>query len=794
MAQLGFTEYHDRTNFLMSSPGSMKFGLYGYDNPAVLSTMHQPDVLFQWSDDGGFSEFNNWGIFASGSNIGFGSVTNNFDDMRITDYRISAAMGDESGSIGIGYGWYGGDTGDQLFDSNITLGTLSRPNRYISIGLFGTRSLERADYEGVVDIGLRPFGTERLALFGDYAVNSEHGFSEAVWSAGYTIEALPGIRVAGRYIEGGGFTAGIQVNFSRGGVSFQNHRDADSNHNFNTYGVRLGAYDRNVSDTYFRDKDTYMNVNLRGSLSYQTRRFFDDSRTLFETLQAIEEARKDPTIGGVVVNATAMQLGQGMVWEVKDELKKLQAEDKKVILYLERGGMNTLHLISAADKVVMDPEGSLNLPGYVMGSTYLADLFSSVGIGVDEFREMEYKSAFEALSRTGMSDADREQRQALIDDFYDLTRDGITETRDITEADYDSLINFGASLLPAELVEAGVVDTLVRYNEINEVVKQLEGESRRRISSENLTAFQKPSDDRWGKDPKIGLLYAIGPTTTESGIRGRKLASEFEKMRRDDDIKAIVLRADSPGGDALASDLVAAEMKKAAEEKPVIVSMGGVAASGGYWISMYADTIMALPNTITGSIGVIGGWLYDDGFSDNLNLHTDHVKRGESADLMFGPTLPLVGLSLPNRSLTDEERAQFVDRLNTLYDRFIEKVAEGRNMEFDDVKDVAAGRVWTGTDAQERGLVDEIGTMYAAIHMAREQAGIDEDERFEIVEGPEPPMFAFPGLLSLAGIEEQQESDPMMEYLELILDRSGDPMVMMPFEYYHFYYRLMQAQ
>lgn len=788
IAQVGFSTYHDRTNFLMSSPGSLKFGLYGYDNPAVTATMNQPDVMFQWSDDGGFTDFNYWGLFAGGPNSGFGVTTQNIGDVRLSDYRISAGMGDESGSIGIGYGWYGGDFD---LDRTITLGSLMRPSRFFSLGFTGTRSLEQADYEGVLDVGVRPFGSHYVTLFGDFAVNSTQGFEDAIWSAGASVEALPGIRVTSRYIDDVGITAGIQVNFSRAGVRAQTHLDADANHAFNTYGIRAGAYDRNINDAYLAEEDNYVNVSLRGSRPYQARRYFDDSTTLRETLEMIEESRKDPTVAGVVINATAMGLSQGMVWEVREELGKLREEGKKVIVYLERSGMNALHLISEADKVVMDPEGSLVLPGYVMGNTYLSEMLGSLGIGVDEFREMEYKSAFETFSRTEMSEADREQRQALIDGFYDLAKEGIMESRGFSESEYDSLIDFGAALLPDELIETGMVDTLVRYTDINGVIEDVEGEKKSRISSENLITYQQPGDDVWGRKPEIGLLYAIGPTQTESGIRGRELASEIRSMRNNDNIKAIVMRADSPGGDALASDLVAEELKKTSEDKPVIVTMGNVAASGGYWISMYADTIMALPNTITGSIGVIGGWLYDDGFSDILNLHTDHVKRGESADLMFGPTLPLIGLSLPGRSLTEEERERFVGRLNSLYDRFIDKVAEGRDQEYDDIKEVAAGRVWTGDAALDRGLVDEIGGLYSAIDLAREAAGIGEDEKFDIVEGPEPQMFRLPGLLSLLGIEEPKEKDPMVEYLEMMLDHSGEPMVVLPFEFYHFYYQQM---
>ncbi|MEX2640855.1 MAG: S49 family peptidase, partial [Balneolales bacterium] len=700
-AQDGFRSWHERTEFLMATPGSMKYGLYGFDNPALAAFVESPDILFQWSDDDGFTAFNHWGLFAAVPGLGFGALN---DDSGFTDYRISTAFGNEAGSVGLAYGWYGGDTGELRLDQTLTLGTIMRPNRYISIGLTGTTSLERKAREGVAELAVRPFGTPNLALFGDYALRRRQPVLEGRWSAGAAFEGPDGLRFTGRYIDDIGFTAGIQLSFGRAGISAQRHLDMGGESRYSTYSLRLGAYDRNFVDSYLRSNDSYLKTDLQRPVSYQSRRFFDRSQSFEDILSGIREAQADQAVAGIVVNTTGMSLNQAMMWEIRDELSHFQAAGKQVVVYIERGGMMTLHLASVADRVVMDPRGGLTIPGYSSGTTYLAEALDAIGIGVDEFREMEYKSALEPLSRSQMSQADREQREDIVDRFYELTRKEVTQSRNIDPETYDDVIDRGISLTAGDLVEAGIVDTLVRFSDIDELVHDLEGKKMGTVTRQGLLVNKKPGDEYWGLKPQVAILYAIGPTMTDSGIRGRVLAEEIRKARKSDRIRAVVLRADSPGGDDLASDLVAEEIRKTTEVKPVIVSMGSVAASGGYWISMYADSILVTPNTLTGSIGVAGSWFYDKGLSENLRLNYDHVSRGESADLIGGRPLPLLGLSLPGRELTDREREGLVRRMQTLYDVFIDKVAEGRNMDSEEVKAIAEGRIWTGEQAVQNGL------------------------------------------------------------------------------------------
>ncbi len=792
--RIGFERYYERTDFLMAAPGAMTYGLYGYDNPALLQYLHQPDMAFYWTSDKFAGDIGRWGLISGSPGFSFSFFNNDFDDVRFRDYRIAFGGGTDAAAAGFAINWYRGNTAPQDLRANFTMGTLFRPAEFISVGLTGTATFNYEYYEAVADLAVRPLGTPLLTLFGDYAVGEgANDFFDGRWSAGAAIEAIPGVRFTGRYIDDMGFTAGVQFSLGRAGASYQAHRDTDGNHRYNTYSIRAGAMDRNIFDSFFRKDKHYVNVGIQGGLPYQTYQFMDQRQTYLTTLDQIHKAAADPSVSGIVVNTTRMQIDQAKTWEIRSALKEAQASGKKVIVYVERGGMNIFHLASVADYVIMDPYGGLVIPGYVTGSTYLADMLSAIGIGVDEFREMEFKSAFEALSRTGMSDADREQRQAIIDGFYDLVKADVIDGRGITEDAFDSLINRGIALSPSDLVDAGIVDTLARYTDVSDIIEKLEGGKKDRVGPGELYVYNKPRDDQWGPTKKIAVFYAEGPTMNETGIRARALSSAIREARNDNSVKAVVMRADSPGGDPLASDLVAEELHKTSEVKPVIVSMGRVAASGGYWISMYADTIVVAPNTVTGSIGVISGWIWDDGMSRHLRLHTDQVKRGESADLSFGPTLPLIGLSLPNRPLTAQEREGLTGRVNMLYDQFIEHVADGRDAEFDAIKEVAAGRVWTGADAIDRQLADEIGSLYTAIKIAKEKAGIRPGDKVEIVEGPEPQPFSLPFLLGRVFASDPPEikhKDPVREYLELMIDNNANPLVIMPFEYFQWMYYL----
>ena len=231
----------------------------------------------------------------------------------------------------------------------------------------------------------------------------------------------------------------------------------------------------------------------------------------------------------------------------------------------------------------------------------------------------------------------------------------------------------------------------------------------------------------------------------DTGIKGRTTSKYLHKLAKDRNVAAVVLRVDSPGGDPLPSDLVAEGIRKLkAAGKPVIISQGDVAASGGYWISMDGNRILTTPLTITGSIGVIGGWLWDDGLGEKLGLTADEVHRGDHADLFAGMGIPFVGGAIPRRPLNEEELDKVEDLIVGMYGDFVQKVATGRGLEEARVRELGEGRVWMGGDALERGLVDSFGSLPDAIALAREMAGLDPDRPVNVAEFPERPLFEWP--------------------------------------------------
>ncbi len=783
-AQDGLPPYQQRNIFQLASPGALRTGLYGYDNPAMLTYQRQPDMYFSWSNTG--SEFNHWGLFLAAHYLSFSAVHEKRTDGSVTDYRISTGFGDRTFSSGLAFGWSGGERDAYDRSSLIALGFLSRPLPSLSLGLTGTKALYAPGAEVAADVAVRPFATPIFTLFGDYALRNKQSLREGTWSAGAILEAVPGIRLTGRYFDTKAFSFGLELSLGRLGFASQTVQERGGDHLYNTYGVRLGAYDRNVIDAYLSKGKSYVDVDLNGKIGYRRYLWFDESKTLSSLIEMIDAAESDDAVAGIAINTSGMVANRELTWEIRDRLRAFRAAGKRVVIYIDRGGMDLYHFASVADKVVMDPLGGLTLSGYVLGRTYLKGLLEKVGIGFDELRFFKYKSASETFSRESMSAADKEQWQGLVDAYYRLAREEICTSRHFHPAQFDSAVNQGTAYLPEEALAHGLVDTIARWEGVKDVITRLEGKEKERIGAGSLMAFQRPYDERWGEPPKIAIVYAIGACDMDAGIRARTLSKEIEKVVNDSRIRAIVLRVDSPGGDALASDYVAEALRKAKGKKPVIVSQGDVAASGGYWLSMYADTIVASPVTITGSIGVISGWFYNKGLKEWMGLATDKVQVGEHADLPFGFRLPFVGVGLPDRDMTAEERATMHAMIVSLYRDFLSKVAAGRKMKSDQVDSVGQGRVWSGYDGKDKGLVDLLGGLDAAVNVARARAGIPKGQEVTLEEVPPPGFFNVQALFSrIVGIEPaaMPEPDPMLEQLRFRVRHNGHPIPMLPLEF-----------
>jgi len=777
MAQPSFPRYPRSAVFLHASPGAFDEGMLGYVNPAATALLLTPEArLFFGADAGHLSANREWGLLAGAPNLGLGWVRRGAVD----EYRTSLAGGGEALAIGLGYGWTKGGLQEQRM---VSAGALIRPSRYASIGLSGLFSLDDAQREGVLDLALRPLGSDRLTLFGDLAMADHENLKTAPYSLGAVVKLLPGLHLTARWFDSQAWSTGLSFSLGSAGLYARRAIAGDDQADRDYYGLRLGGKRESI---LLRRNTRYYAQNIRGGIRYQKFRWFDDESLSLSTLLAdLQGVIEDPAVAGVALNLSGMAANHELVWELREKLQEVRRADKKIIVFLERGGMTEYHLASIADRIVLDPEGMLQLQGYIMGRTFQKELLEKVGLGFDEWRFFKYKSANESLSRDSMSEADREQRQALLDDLYAVVREDICSSRHITPARFDSLINTAVLFDAADALRHGLADTLGRWIDADKIVESIEKGKKPFISAGQLAKHTMHRPE-WGGRPKIALVYAIGVCDLESGIQARKLEKTFKKLTEDQSIRAVVLRVDSPGGDGLASDLVAEAMKRCAGEKPVIVSQGSLAASGGYWLSMYADTVVAAPYSLTGSIGVIGGWVWNKGLGEKLGLRADHVQVGDHADLGFGIQLPLLGVQVPDRNLTPEERDRMEMMIRAMYEGFVGKVAAGRGLSPDSVGQIAQGRVWSGLAAQKIGLVDVIGGMEKAIALAREAAGIPAGREIAIVEYPRPALFDFSVWMPrlLGSVLPVAREDAEIDYLKKIARHPGQPLPLLTPEYY----------
>jgi protease-4 len=651
--------------------------------------------------------------------------------------------------------------------------------RYLSFGLIG--NIPTSGFaEGVIDLAIRPLGNEKVAVFGDYVFRKDRNPNDIKWSAGVAFEPIDGIRLTGRYFDTEIFNVGVQLSFGNFGLTTQSHFDEDGDQQFNTYGIKVGAYDRNPFTGLSEGKD-YAKINLYGGVKYQRFRLFDNSKTLMDLLTQIDAAKNDESVSGIAINTSGMNINRELIWEIREKIVEFKKIGKNVVVFIDRAGMDEFHLASVADKIMIDPLGTLYLDGYLWGRQYYKGTLEKLGIGFHELRYFKYKSAAETFANDKMSEADKEQLQLLVDGWYERARKDICQGRDLSFEEFDNLVDNEGIILPEDALKMGLVDTIARWNSVNDFIEKIEGEKKGFVNPGSLAVFRLPEDNYWGKKPEIAVIYAIGVCDMEEGIKARTLVDDVRSAVENDDVKAIVLRVDSPGGDALASDYIAAALKEGKGKKPIIVSQGFVAASGGYWLSMYADTIIAAPTTITGSIGVIGAFFYNQSFKEEFGVSTDYVKRGKHADLGYGMRLPLFGITLPDRDFTEEELQKAESTIKILYKDFVGKVAVGRDMQYDDIEKVAQGRVWTGEDGKERGLVDVLGGLSTAINMVEDLSGLKDNE-YELVEYPTPGWFDFASLMpGFLGIEEQIfQDDKFIEELKFRLENNGYPMPILP--------------
>jgi protease-4 len=750
-AASGLGDYRREAELLVDTPGTTSSAAGGFFNPASWAVQPGGGLFLAW-DDVARGDGSQFAAALSLRHLGFGVRQWNATppaggDSQLRDYTLGIGGGTRAHAWGLAYGWGGGDLERQARHERLVLGSIYRA-RWGSLGSATTWDLERRDHQVQVDVGLRPLGP-RLTLFGDAVYRRGESFEDIRTGYGLEARVLPGLAVAGKVQSDGEVSVRAGVALDRHSwLGTRAHLDDGGRRDVTTYAVDFGAAHADLGLRLAPRR--FPELSLRRPLAYQRYRLLDRRPTLAGTLGWIDAQAAEPDVRGALVDLSGAQFSAAAAWELRAQLAGLRAAGKRVLVSCDRPGMYQLLVASVADEVWLHPAGLVDASGLASGRTYMRRALDKLGLGVDEWRFFTYKSAFESYSRDSMSEPDRQQRQELIDDFYDVIAGAIGAGRRIDRARFDALVDSLVVLRPEEAQAFGLVDSIGDFAAMRRAAPRAArrdgwaGEPAAMLG--DLVVDRVWREEAWGEAPHISLLYAIGPCEMDSGIRGRTLARAVRSAADDRRVRAIVLRVDSPGGDPLPSELVAHELRAAAARKPVIVSQGQVAASGGYWISMDADTILTTPLTITGSIGVIGGWIWNAGLGDKIGFDYDGVQHGAHADLQLGIRLPVIEQTLPDRQLRPAERERVETLVRATYDDFLTRVAAARGMSKASVDAIAQGRVWSGRRALERGLVDRTGGLWDGLRLARDAAGLGPDRVVRIVQGPGVGWFDMRGL------------------------------------------------
>ncbi|WP_291784981.1 signal peptide peptidase SppA [Cecembia sp.] len=439
---------------------------------------------------------------------------------------------------------------------------------------------------------------------------------------------------------------------------------------------------------------------------------------------AIRNAKTNDNVKGIFIKPGTFMAGQAGIKELRDELLDFKESEKFIVSYGEIYTENGYYLSSVADEIYVNPSGFVEFNGFASEVLFFKGLFEKIEVEPQVFRVGDFKSAVEPFLLDKMSEENRLQTASFLNDLNFFSLNEIAESRGIPN---DRLREINQGMLVRKVKDAEelqLVDGLRYEDEVIDLMKEKLGlEKDDKINTINISRINRATKSTGSNSKnRIAVIVAEGEIMggrDESIISSERFKDEIRKARKNDNVKAIVLRVNSPGGSALASEVIWRELEEARKEKPVIASMGEIAASGGYYIAAASDSIVAQPNTITGSIGVFALWFNAQGLLNNkLGITTDVVKTGEFSDFLS-----------PTRRVSQMERNIFQAQIEEGYDIFLSRVAQGRDMSKEEVIKVASGRVWTGNQAKENGLVDVLGGLDEAVKIAATKAGVSDDYR-----------------------------------------------------------------
>lgn len=669
--------------------------------------------------------------------VRFGSAPS----FRRTTYAL--ALGDEALSVGGAYHLYG--SGSSRFFENLSsfdVGVTARPFRFLSAGFSAldvdapksgkTSVPRRYDFA----LALRPLH-ERLSLAADLVVSdTERALDHAALAYNAHVRVVEGLTLLGgvtHYFNEGrvAVNLGLQVDTAHLGLGYAAGANSGLDRFDHTFGARLST--ARVPELHPGARFAVLDLGELLSAPPTTALSLlglggSGPDPYLALLALLRRAREDTGVQGLVLRFGGVEegFGSGHVEELRQEIAGLRAAGKPVLALLTDADDADLFLASACDKIYAVPEATLLINGLSTDVLFLGEALGRIGVHVDVARVGAFKNAPDQLTRGDMSPEQREALTAFMQTAYGRYLDAVVAGRKLDKAKVEAALQKGI-LTPQEAVGLGLIDAVGYPDELNTFATA--ALSRRATTFAGYESWEA-APDRWGSLPRIALVRVQGDIVEGKGGGGgfgpalagaETIVKGIDAAREDDAVKAIVVRVDSPGGSGNASNLIYRALEKARAKKPVVVSMGNTAASGGYYVAVGGDAIWAEPSTLTGSIGVFVLKPDLSGLYEKLSLHDVTVKQGERADIF----------ALGKRWDAGEQAAMqgYVD---AFYDRFITLVAERRKLTKAQVDAVARGRIWSGADAKARGLVDQLGSLQDAIADAKQRAGLDATERAEL--------------------------------------------------------------
>jgi protease IV len=502
--------------------------------------------------------------------------------------------------------------------------------------------------------------------------------------------------------------------------------------------------------------DNPFNFNIPG-IPMDTRNL---SQGLDDLMGSIDKAGKNPNIKGIYLECGALETGWSTAEEIRNALLRFKKSGKFILAYGEMMDQKEYFICSAADSLFLNPEGMINFAGLAATPIFYKETLDKIGVKAEIFKVGTFKSAVEPYINTKMSDANKLQTQSFLNEMWNHVLNQVSKSRKISVealqdlADSNTLFESATNLVHYKLADSLMYETdMVRYLNAKAGVK--EDKDAQLLTPTDVI---KSIDNGDVEAQKIAILYAEGEIfdSGSEGIVAKELIKDIKKIQKDSLIKSVVLRVNSPGGSAYASEQIWKAISDLKKIKPVVVSMGDYAASGGYYISSGASKIVASPNTLTGSIGIFGMYFIMDELAQKIGLNFDVVKTNELSD--FGNL---------TRPMTTIEKFKVQNYVNRGYDLFVKRCAEGRNIKDADIRKIAEGRVWTGSQALKNGLVDEIGGLDKAIALASKMGKVD---KYRLVQYPEKKDF-------MTLLMEEMSSDSQLRFAKWVLGEDFAPLL-----------------